>query len=710
MTADAHLHPGDQPTRAMPNALLATALAAHRAGDLAVAERGYRAILAQFPAHFDALHMLGALRAQQRDPSAAVALITQAIAIEPGVALAHHNLAGACAQLGQHAQAIAAYRAALARDPLAFDSWLALARLLVDAAQPFEARAAAERAVALRPHSALAQQSLGMALAIGGDPAAARVALDRAMPTLDDGHTHNFKGIAALLQGDYDEAIAQFRAALARQPDDVAALTNLARALTGAPGSRMSEGLAAYRDFLERHPANPVARGGLVQAAQLCGAWDELATHLPAVRESLRQGHAALQPVAAAALLDDPPLLQRIARQYAASRALVVPQRTPPPAARPRARLRIGYVSCNFSEHPVGQSIGELLRRHDRARVEVIGIGTGANDGSALRSELIAACDEFYDVAPLPAEAAVGLVRALDLQVAVDLAGHTGESRAELFASRIAPVQANYFGFPGTWGHRCIDYLIADSVVIPLAEEPYYDEKVVRLPSTYFLTDTTRRAAPPGTRAAAGLPQDAVVLACFGTAHKILPDIYAAWLRVLANVPQAVLWLSPGPAVRAQNFRAVAARAGIDPERVVFAERVPGRSEYLARLALADLFLDTLPFNGHSTARDALLAGLPVLTCTGRSFAARVGASLVRAAGLPELVTATLADYEALAEHLARTPDDLRALRSRLGDEKLTAPLFDMQRRSRELEWAYRTMYERAVAGEPAVSFDVPSA
>ena len=697
-----------RPEPARGTAAIAAALAAHRAGQFAEAERSYRAILAQNPHHFDALHLLGALRAQQRDFAESAKLIERALALRPGVALAHHNLGHALTRLGRAAAAVEEYRKAVAIDAHATDSWVALARLLVDLARPFEAREAAQRAAAQRPESALVQQTLGMALAISGDPAAARRALECAAVELDDLHTRNFLGIVGFLQGRYADAAAHFAAALELDPDDVSALTNHAHALSDVPGANASDGLAAYRDFLARHPGNFAALGGLVHAAQLCGAWDDLLRHAPAVIDAIRQGHDALQPIAASSLVDEPDVLQRVSRHYVRRRAVAVPQREPLPEPRPRARLRVAYVSSNFSSHPVGHSIGDLFRLHDRAVVQVIGISTGANDASDVRQSLIAACDEFYDVATLSSEAAAGVLRALDLNVAVDLAGHTGESRPELLATRIAPVQANYFGFPGTWGHRCMDYLIADGTVVPPGAERWYDEAIVRLPDSYFVTDTTVRPADFGPRASAGLPEDAFVFACFNTAHKVLPGVFDAWLRILAAVPGSVLWLTPGSKARAENFRAVAARSGLDPTRLVFAERVPGRAEYLGRLRLADLFLDTVPFNAHSTARDALWAGLPVLTCSGRSFAARVGASLVRAAGLPELATESLEEYEALAIQLARSPGTLAELRARLQDPLRTAPLFDMHRRCRHLEWAYRAMHQRAVDGAPAQALEVP--
>ena len=689
---------------------LAQALGDHRAGRLEDAARGYAVILEREPAHFDALHMLGAVRAQQADYAGAVRSIEQAIAIRGDFALAHYNLGHARAQLRELEAAVKSYRQAVALDPGHFESWNSLARIYIETGRPFEARACAERAIALRPASLVAQQTHAMTLTMIGEPEAARAALEAvAAGGLDDVITWNFRGMTALRQSNYDAAVAHFDAALAIDPGYYPAMSNRARALAAAPSNRFVEAGDAYRALLERYPEDASAAGGLAHASQLRCDWAELARCWPRAQRALDANRPTLQPIAAAALLDDPALLQAQNRLFAASRAVAVPLEMPLQPPTPRDRLRIGYVSANFNAHPVGFSLRELLARHDRRRVEVIGIACGRDDNSAVRADLIAACDEFYDVAALSPEAACRLLRALDLQVAIDLAGHTGESRPEFFMTRIAPVQVNYFGFPGTWAHPCMDYLIADATVIPAELASYYDERIIRLPDTFFLIDSAvRPAAEAGARAAHGLPDAGFVFACFNTAHKILPEVFAVWMRLLAAVPGSVLWLTPGPQLRADNLRAEAERQGIDARRLVYAGRLERREDYLARQGLADLFLDTLPYNAHSTARDALWAGLPVLTCTGRSFAARVAAALVKAAGLPELVTSSLAEYEALALRLARDPEALGELRRRLAAGRDSAAVFDMRRRARELEWAYRRMHELAVAGEPPCSFDVP--
>ncbi len=294
------------------------------------------------------------------------------------------------------------------------------------------------------------------------------------------------------------------------------------------------------------------------------------------------------------------------------------------------------------------------------------------------------------------------------MDIAIDLKGYTTDSRPGILRWRPCPVQVNYLGYPGTMGADYIDYLIADPVVIPPGSEPFYSERVVRLPDCYQPNDRQRRIAEatPGRREA-GLPENGFVFCCFNNNYKLTPDVFSLWMRLLHRVGGSVLWLLEDNAAAAANLRREAAARGIDPSRLVFAPRAD-LPDHLARHRLADLFLDTLPVNAHTTASDALWAGLPVLTCVGEAFAGRVAASLLRAAGLPELVTGNLDDYEALALRLATRPEDLAALKRRLEANRLTCPLFDTDRYRRHLETAYATMWERAERGDAPQAFDVP--
>jgi predicted O-linked N-acetylglucosamine transferase (SPINDLY family) len=386
-----------------------------------------------------------------------------------------------------------------------------------------------------------------------------------------------------------------------------------------------------------------------------------------------------------------------------------------PRAARPLSlgrrdrheKTRIAYLSANFHEHAVAYLAAGLFEAHDRQRFEITAVSFGPAAQGGIRDRLERAFDRFVDVGGDSDEEVAQMLAAAEVDIAVDLTGHTADSRTGILAHRPAPVQVNFLGYPGTLGAEYIDYIIADRFVIPPGEDAFYSERVVRLPDSYQVNDAKRRIAE-GTpsRADAGLPETGFVFCCFNNNFKITPEIFDVWMRLLSQVDGSVLWLLEDTATAAANLRSEALRRGVDAERLVFAPR-RAQDEHLARHRLADLFVDTLPYNAHTTASDALWAGLPLVTCMGSTFAGRVAGSLLHAAGLPELATRSLDEYETLALRLATTPPLLAAIRARLAEHRATCPQFDTDRFRRHLEAAYTTMLERHLAGLPPASFTV---
>jgi predicted O-linked N-acetylglucosamine transferase (SPINDLY family) len=374
-------------------------------------------------------------------------------------------------------------------------------------------------------------------------------------------------------------------------------------------------------------------------------------------------------------------------------------------------KIRLAYLSADFRDHAVAQVMAELLERHDRSRFEVMGISFGPDDGSEMRARLQRAFDEFIDVRAERDGDIARLLHGREVDIAVDLMGYTLHSRPEILGFRPAPIQVNYLGYPGTLGADFIDYVIADPVVLPFDQQPFYTEHIVHLPDCYLPYDTGRKIAE-GTqsRRDAGLPEQGFVFCSFNNSFKIMEPMFSVWMRLLHQVDGSVLWLRRTDPHAEANLCSEARARGVDPARLVFADRCDNLEDHLARHRLADLFLDTLPYNAHSTTSDALWAGLPVLTCRGRAFAGRVAASLLQAVGLPELVTETLADYEALALRLARDPTLLAEIRAKLAHGRQTQPLFDADRFRRHVESAYATMWETWQRGEPPRSFNVAGA
>jgi predicted O-linked N-acetylglucosamine transferase (SPINDLY family) len=367
----------------------------------------------------------------------------------------------------------------------------------------------------------------------------------------------------------------------------------------------------------------------------------------------------------------------------------------------PKSRLKLGYLSADFHQHATAYLIAELFELHDRTRFEIWAYSYGADDGSALRQRLVRACDRFTDIGSSSYEAAARQIYADGIDVLVDLKGYTRGARTQILALRPAPIQVNYLGFPGTLGADFVDYIITDRFITPPDQEPFFTEQLVYLPDCYQANDRQRPIAEQTpTRRECSLPETGFVFCCFNNTYKITPEVFTIWMRLLQKLPDSVLWLLEANPAVATNLRREAAARGVALERLVFAPRM-SLAEHLARHCRADLFLDTLPVTAHTTGSDALWAGLPVLTCAGETFASRVAGSLLTAIGLPELITHSLAEYEARALHLAVHPNELAALRERLAQNRLTAPLFDTPRFTRHLETAYRMMWEIYLKGEP---------
>jgi predicted O-linked N-acetylglucosamine transferase (SPINDLY family) len=374
-------------------------------------------------------------------------------------------------------------------------------------------------------------------------------------------------------------------------------------------------------------------------------------------------------------------------------------------------RIRIAYVSADFRLHPVATLAAGVFEHHDRSRFETIAISLGLDDGSSMRQRLEQAFNRFIDVRNRSDAEIAKLLHEMEIDIAVDMMGFTESALTAMFARRPAGLQVNYLGYPGTMGAPYIDYILADRTVIPEAQWSCYEEKIAYLPHCYLPNDATRAiAASAPSRAQAGLPDSGFVFCSFSNLYKITPEMFGIWMRLLASVEGSVLWLSQANPAALRNLKREAEARSVAAERILFAPFVAAPEEHLARLSLADLFLDTLPYNAHATACDALWAGVPLVTLMSGSFAGRVGASLLSAAGLPELIAQTPAEYEAIALSLARNASALAAVRAKLARNRKTQALFDTARFTRNLETAFTMMWERHQSGEPPASFAVSEA
>ncbi len=503
----------------------------------------------------------------------------------------------------------------------------------------------------------------------------------------------------------FEEAVEMWQGVVAQLPDDAEAWAALARSLTEL--KRYDEALPAYRRALTLRPDCEYLRGDLVHARMNAGDWAGLEADREALLADLRAGIPAARPFQMLSIPSTP------AEQLACAN-LWSSRESPPDEALWRGehyrheRIRLAYVCADFGVHPTAQLMAGLFERHDRARFETIAVATRPSDGSRLRSRLEKAFEHFVDGSSMDDDAIAALLRSREVDIAVDLNSNIAYARSGVFARRPVPIQVSYLVYPGTTGNKSIDYLFADRVVLPEVDRACYSEKIVYMPETYFVTDD---AIPPppalGQRQDHGLPESGFVFCCFNNGFKVTVDAFDVWMRLLRAVEGSVLWLLESSRVFAANLRREAQARGVAASRLVFAPRV-SPAAHLARHHHADLFLDTFYYNAHTTACDALWTGLPVVTRHGSAFPSRVGASLLQAAGMAELVTKSTEAYEALALELAAKPPALAEIKAKLAANRGRCPLFNTRRQTRQIEAAFAQMMARHASGAPPEDFAVP--
>jgi protein O-GlcNAc transferase len=675
---------------------------------------------------------------------AALESYDRAILLTPGDALAHYNRAGVLRELSRQEEALAGYTQAIAVRPDYFEAYCNRGNLLIEMKRWDAALASYSESVAINPGFAPAHWGRGVVLeqrkewnaalasydrAIELDPGyaaahcnrgrllmelkqwnAARSSLDRAISLKPD-FAEAYYSIALLWMGvgQSEAALRNFETAIALEPDYAQAYLDRAVLLV-----IMSRFLPAIESFdrgiaLKGNPRFvPGAR--LFAKMSVCD-WSDFRADVSRLAVGIEAGEAVSPPVQALALLDSAPLHYKAAQIWVRE---VHPPNPLLPALSRRRRLekaRIGYFSSEFHPHPVPVLMAGVFEAHDRSQYEVLAFSYGPDSQDEIRKRLERSFDHFIDVRGKSDRDVALLAREMDIDIAVDLAGHTGRSRTGIFALRAAPLQVNYLGYAGTMGADYMDYLIADATVVPEAyESNYYAEKIVRLPNSFMPHDSSRAiASTVYTRDELGLPATGFVFCCFNNSYKVTPEVFDSWMRILARVANSVLWLSQNNETVVENLRREAVRRGVDAERLIFAKRMASPADHLARHRAADLFLDTRPYNAHATAIDALWAGLPVLTFPGDGFAGRVAASLLKGVQLPELIATSAGNYEDLAVKIATDPQFHASLREKLSRSQLDLPLFDTRRYARHLETGYSRMLERYHAGLPPAHIQVPA-
>ena len=670
-------------------------------GDLPEAEELCRAVLRARANFVDALNLLGIITARTQRAAEAAALFELAIAAGTMDATVYNNYGSLLRDLGRTRDALPAYERACALKADYAEAWNNRGIVLRELARLDEALQCYERALALQPGSVVIHNNIGNVQRQLLRFPEALECYERALklkPDYAQAHCNLGSVLHDLRRG--EEALQSYARALQLKPDFAEVHFNRGNTLREL--RRFAEALDSYARALEYQPQQRWLYGSWLHTKmQLCD-WSGLSDQLGQLLQWIEQGRTASLPFFLLGLTDSLPLQQQAARIWVRE----VCGATAPLSGLTRyaghEKIRVGYYSADFHSHSTAYLAAELFERHDRQRFELVAFSFGPSLAEdPMRRRLSAAFDQFLEVGGLSDLQVAQLSRERQIDIAVDLKGFTQHERNRIFAYRAAPVQVSYLGYPGTLGAPYMDYLVADRTLIPESSREHYAEKIVYLPHSYQVNDRQRPIAEKVfSRTEIGLPEAGFVFCCFNNAYKITPRSFDSWMRILQRVEGSVLWLLEDSAQAAEHLRQEAQARRVNSQRLVFAGRTD-LPQHLARQRVADLFLDTLPCNAHTTASDALWAGLPVLTCMGDAFAARVAGSLLNAVGLSELITTSADRYEALAIELATQPQRLGALRARLADNRLRAPLFDTALFTRHLEDAYLQMYQRFQQGLP---------
>jgi predicted O-linked N-acetylglucosamine transferase (SPINDLY family) len=685
------------------NRLLQTAMLHQRAGRFSEAEKAYKRILKRAPDDFDCAYLLGMHYAQQGNLRAAIDLFRRAVKSRPDVADVQYNLAVALGMIGSHQEAAFFYERILQADPQHAAARNNYAATLLHLGLAEDAVHQYDRLIARHPGAADAYNNRGMALqrarrleeALGDFDKA--IALNSKIP---EAHVNRGNVLSELRRP--IDALSSYNSAIALRPDLAEAYSNIGN-IEFQRGC-YADAIAAFDRALTFNQNDSEARGMRLYAKLYLCDWGNFDEERARVLADIGSG-SQVYPFICLALTDSPDEQLRCARSFGNTRYPRSEQPLWDGVTYAHDRIRVAYLSADFREHATANLLVGILEHHDRSRFEVTGLSFGPDDDSTMALRMKNACERFIDVREKSDRQIAELVRQLETDIAVDAMGYTQGARTEIFARRPAPIQASYLGYLGTMGAEFIDYVIADATVAPFDQQKFFDERIVHLPGCFLAVDDRLEVAPTTpVRSELGLPATGFVFCSFNNSYKFTKTSFESWMRLLREVDDSILWLVESNSNMTANLRREAERCGIDGARLVFAPRLP-LAAHLARQRAADLFLDTAPYNAGATAALALWAGVPLVTMMGGTFVARMAASMLRAIGVPELITTSCSDYEATALKIATEPELCASLKAKLRRARDTSILFDTARFTRQIEAAYSKMSQLQRQGEPPRNF-----
>lgn len=670
-------------------------------GKLEQATRTLKSFLRQSPDSADGWHLLGLANYQAKRFDEAARLLAKAVSIEQNNPVMYNNAGLASLAAGQARGALAFFSKAIALDAQNVDGWFNRGNAHRQLNEQAQAQQDYRAALEIDPFFADARNNLGLSLRQSGHLVLACEQFELCLQ-IEPEHPYalNNLGLAKQALGDGDRAKSCFEAALKAAPNYPEAHINLAHLLQehNDYATAVQHYMAAYKMV----PELDFVVGDLAQSKAMICDWQNIDTLWTQIEKQIQRGKIPCSPFVLLSGLDRPDLSLKLASNYASKHVptLDAPGFVPQTTGAAHRKLRVGYLSSDFKDHPVAYLTVGIIENHNREDIELFGFAIGQPGDGPLGKRIQSAFDEFIDLSTKTDAQAVEILRSYQLDIAMDITGYTAGCRPSILKARVAPVQVNYYGYAGTMGADFIDYIVGDAYLMPPGSEAHYSEKILYMPECHQPNDDQRPVSDaPTTRAEHGLPDNAFVFCSFNKPYKILPKVFESWMRILKSVQNSVLWLQSTDQAVIQNLRHAAQKLGIHPDRLVFAGRTPTTADHLARYRLADLFLDTYPYTAHTTANDALWAGLPVLGLSGQTFAARVSESLLSTLGLSDLVMRSLPEFEAKAIDIALNPEQLASLKQRLEQGKAQSALYKPAQLARWLETGLKIAHERAEQG-----------
>ena len=675
--------------------LIGKALELLQSGSPVEAEKTLLKILSLDASNLPALEILGVIKGSKGEHAESAKYLTKAVKINPNNPSLHYNLAKALSECGRDAEAIPHHEQVLRAASNNPDAWLNYGKSLVALKHNHAALDAFNKALSIQPNYFEALLNQGAILNELKRNVEALAAADRAISLRSDfAQAWLNRGACLKALNQVEEAIASYDKAISLQPNLAEAWSNKATALKDL--KRYQHAIIDYSRALDIDPNMPYLEGEILHLQMKIGDWSNFDESIQKITQGISAGKKIIMPFAAVALFNSEEINCKVAHIAADNVGNTLIPNTSLIPNYQNQKVKIAYYSADFRNHPTSYLMSRLFKLHNRDQFEIYAfslLNGGEND--AMRKELIPYFDHFLDVENLSDQEIVALSREQKIDIAVDLGGQTMDARTGIFALRAAPIQINYLGYPGTMAAHHHDYIIADEITIPTENQAFFTEKIIYLPDSYQVNDDQKViSARIFSKEELGLPADKFIFCCFNNNFKITPEIFSVWMDILKSVEDSVLWLFEDNDFIKNNLVKEAGARGVSGDRLIFAKRI-GQQDHLARHRVADLFLDTLPYNAHTTASDALWCGLPVITVIGKSFPSRVAASLLHAIGLPELITHSLEEYKSLAIKLATEPEELKKIKDKLEINRLKMPLFDTNLFCRNLESAYNKVYQR---------------